>query len=339
VERIADLKQGVPCPICGCDQTFPHFHVAFPIRSMDGRVAWPIESVPPVSHWTFARCGDCGVVFPDPMPTHDEVAAFYAKAEEPNDWEVKHYVDETPRRVRHWDGFAEKLTRLNGGPGRMLEVGPAAGHLLRGAINQGWQVLGVEAAPKFSKVLEARGLPVHHGEIATLGPSEAFDMVVMIDVAEHLIDPVRDFARSAARLGPGGRIVVATCDIGSFAARYYGLEWRQLVPSHTFYWTNDSLRIALKRAGFAVTDVGSFRWWDPSKLARRRLWLSEFAKFVARKGLQKTWMPVLSHSCAARETQRRMTRGRLSHEHLEHKVGTQAVMSEVTLVVGQIAPR
>ena len=132
-------------------------------------------------------------------------------------------------------------------------------------------------------------------------------------------------------------MVVATCDIGSLAARYYGLKWRMLIPSHTFYWTRRSLRLAMEKAGLTVTDTGGFRWWDPALANRQLQWAIEFGKLVARAGLQKTWMPVLKRSGLLQEAQLQLTRGRLPAAQLEHKVGTQAVMSDVTLVVGQTA--
>lgn len=324
------------CRICGSERLAPRFHVAFPHPAADGRVAWPIDPEPAVAHWSFSGCTECGVVFANPMPSDEDVRAFYTDSYEPNAWEQIHYVQERPDTVRHWSSFAEKLTRLNGGPGRLLEIGPAAGHLLRAARGQGWTVLGVEATPKFANVLRRRELPVHQGVIATLGDTDPFDLVAMIDVLEHLVDPIGDLRRCAARLRPGGRVVVATCDIGSLAAHYYSLKWRMLIPSHTFYWTKRSLRLAMKKAGLIVTDIGGFAWWDPAPANRRLQWAIEFGKLVARAGLQKTWMPVLRRSRLLQESQTQLTRGWLPPAQLEHKVGRQAVMSDVTLVVGQI---
>jgi SAM-dependent methyltransferase len=218
----------------------------------------------------------------------------------------------------------------------MLEVGCAAGHLLAGAVEHGWEVMGVEASPKFSAEVKRRGLPVHAGVLATLPPEEGgYDLVVMTDVLEHLRDPVADLRLCHARLKPGGILVLATCDIGSFAARYYGLRWRQLVISHTFYWTKPSLRIALDRAGFDALDISSMRYWDPDPRLERTRWLREFTKMSARKILQLSWMRLAQNSAALRGAQDRLTRGRLDYDRLEHKVGDQAVMADVTLIVGR----
>jgi SAM-dependent methyltransferase len=218
----------------------------------------------------------------------------------------------------------------------MLEVGCAAGHLLSGAIEHGWDVMGVEASPKFSTEVKRRGLPVHDGVLATLPDGQRlYDLVVMTDVLEHLREPVADLALCRDLLEPGGLLVVATCDIGSFAARYYGLRWRQLVISHTYYWTNASLRIALDRAGFDTVVVSSMRYWDPDPTLERRRWVRELFKLFGRKALQIGWMPLASRSRTLREAHGKLTRGRLDFGRLQHKVGDQASMADVVLVVGR----
>jgi SAM-dependent methyltransferase len=276
------------------------------------------------------------VHFVDPMPSEAEIVGFYAEQMEPNEWEIEHYVHVRSEEAVAWNRFAERLTRLNGGPGRMLEVGCAAGHLLAGAIDHGWQVMGVEASPKFSAETQRRGLPVHAGVLANLPADDVgYDLVVMTDVLEHLRDPVADLVLCHRRLKPGGLLVVATCDIGSFAARYYRLKWRQLVISHTFYWSKASLRIALDRSGFDTLDLSSMRYWDPDPQLERSRWLREFTKLAARKTLQVSWMRLAQHSRALRSAHGHLTRGRLDFERLEHKVGDQAVMADVALIVGR----
>ena len=326
----------MPCPICGAQGVEARFRLAFPERSFDGRHAWPLREKPDVPHWTVAACRSCGVHFADPMPSDDEIVRFYREQVEPNEWEMEHYVHVRPEEVAAWSAFAERLTRLNGRPGRMLEVGCAAGHLLSGAIEHGWDVMGVEASPKFSTEVKRRGLPVHDGVLATLPEGQGlYDLVVMTDVLEHLRDPVADLARCRDLLKPGGLLVIATCDIGSLAARYYGLRWRQLVISHTYYWTNASLRIALDRAGLDTVALSSMRYWDPDPTLQRRRWVREFTKMFGRKVLQIAWMPLAGRSTKLRDAHGKLTNGRLDFGRLQHKVGNQASMADVVLIVGR----
>jgi SAM-dependent methyltransferase len=318
------------CPICGSSRLSPRFRVAFPAFGPDLTYAWPLDVDPPVDSWTITRCAGCGVHFPNPSPSGEEIRDYYGNQLVHNEWEEVHYVEETAARSAGWSRVADKLTRLSGGPGDLLEVGPAAGHLLKAARLQGWSVMGVEASPKFTKVMRERGLPCHEGTLATFATDKRFDLVVMLDVLEHVHDPVADLARCAELLRPDGLLVVATCDIGSFAARHYGLRWRQIVISHTFYWTTSSLAIALRRAGLEPRHFSSVRWWDPDPRRERIGWCRELGKLFVRKGVQMTWMPFARIVPRARAFQRAHP---AFDSWLDYKIGDQAVMSEVLLVV------
>jgi SAM-dependent methyltransferase len=323
-------QQRHDCPICGSRSLEPRFRVAFPAFGPNLTYVWPLTENPPVASWTITRCGSCHLQFPNPFPSREEIDDYYSTQLIHNEWEELHYVAETEERAAGWAKVADRLTRLNGGPGDLLEVGPAAGHLLQAAQRSGWSVTGVEASPKFTRILRERGLPYHEGTLATFETDRRFDVIVMLDVLEHLHDPVRDLARCAELLGEGGLLVVATCDIDSFAARYYGLRWRQIVISHTFYWTKPALDVALRRAGLEARHFSSVRWWDPDPRRERVEWLAELAKLLVRKTVQMTWMPLARNSERARSFQ-------VSHPALDHwldyKVGAQAVMSDVILVV------
>jgi 2-polyprenyl-3-methyl-5-hydroxy-6-metoxy-1,4-benzoquinol methylase len=284
-----------------------------------------------VPYWTIVACEACGVHFPSPFPARDEIAEYYADQLSHNEWEQVHYVDENELSVG-WKKMAEKLTRLCGSPGHMLEIGPAAGHLMKAAERLSWSVVGVEAAPKFVKILRERQLHVHEGTLETFESTREFDLIVMFDVLEHLHDPVGDLRRCAELLAPTGRLVLATCDIESLAARHYGLRWRQIVISHTFYWTRRSLAVALRRARLEPTQFASVRWWDPNPVRQALEWVAELVKLVIRKLAQSTWMPLA-------ERWPLLKRFQASHPKfvrwLHFKVGEQAVMSEVALVVAE----
>lgn len=322
------------CLICGSDRLSPRFRVAFPEFGPNLTYVWPLEVEPPVAYWTITRCSACGVHFPNPFPTCDDIHDFYARQLVHNEWEEVHYVAESAERAAGWSKLATRFTRFNGGPGEMLEVGPAAGHLLKAAQDQGWSVIGLEAAPKFTRILQERGIPFYEGTPASYTTSRRFDLIVMLDVLEHLQDPVADLERCAELLRDGGSIVLSTCDIGSFAARYYGLSWRQIVISHVFYWTRRSLDIALHRAGLEPRHFSSVRWWDPDPRRERVEWTRELGKLLVRKGVQLTWIPLAKNVARAEAFQR----SRPAFDHwLDYKIGDQAVMSEVILAVAGLA--
>src|SRR3546814_2926267 len=79
----------------------------------------------------------------------------------------------------------------------------------------GAKVTGVDAAPE--NIAAARdhaagqGLPIAYfaGELAALPPA-TFDLVTSMEVVEHVADPAAFIGELAARLAPGGLMILST---------------------------------------------------------------------------------------------------------------------------------
>jgi SAM-dependent methyltransferase len=83
-------------------------------------------------------------------------------------------------------------------------------------------------------------------------PDQAFDVVTLWEVIEHLSDPMITLQEIRRILRPGGQLVLSTPDAGSLAARVSGrrwLGWRK-VPEHLYFFDRSNLDRLLTRAGF-----------------------------------------------------------------------------------------
>lgn len=335
-----------PCPVCGATESTPLFLAPFPAYADDGKRAYPSSSTPPVACWRMVRCADCGAGYPSPYPDESEIRDYYASQTEPSEYEMQYYVEVSQHERDHWADFARRVTDLRATPGRLLEVGCAAGWLLAGARAAGWEAYGLEASPKFADyVRDVQRLPVVTGTIADCGPGAGnlvtdaapFDIIVMTDVLEHLHDPVADLRTLRDLLAPDGALVIATLDLGSLSARRYGLAWRQIVVSHIVYWTRPSIRRALERAGYVVDVVDTVHSWSPDPAERRRAKVRLAAKFAARQALTWSYVPLARRSRAVQALPARASRGRLDHETLMAKIGDQPTLGDVMLVVARPA--
>ena len=140
---------------------------------------------------------------------------------------------------------------------RLLELGTAYGFFLLEAKEQ-FDCVGVEVSAAASQAARERGLDVRTGIFddamaKELGPVDA---VVMLDVIEHLTDPLDVVQRIHDSLAPGGHLVVTTGDFGSLFGRITGKKWRLMTPhEHLYFFTEGSLRKMLEREGFEIVDV------------------------------------------------------------------------------------
>jgi SAM-dependent methyltransferase len=134
-----------------------------------------------------------------------------------------------------------------------LDVGSWRGELLS-ELPQQWRRVGIEPSPEAVRDAAARGIDVREGRVEDADvDKEAWDLVTMLDVAEHLLDPRLAFGRVVAFLRPGGRLIVLTGDAGAVGARIWGADWYYLnYPEHVSVFTRASIRLLLEDFGLEV---------------------------------------------------------------------------------------
>lgn len=112
----------------------------------------------------------------------------------------------------HWDVDARTLRPLIGKSA--LDVGCGAGLMCEPLVRLGASVTGVDAAPENVVVAKehaaAQGLGIEYlcSDVADL--KGQFDLVTSMEVIEHVSDPSVFIAALAARLAPGGLLILST---------------------------------------------------------------------------------------------------------------------------------
>jgi SAM-dependent methyltransferase len=97
-----------------------------------------------------------------------------------------------------------------------------------------------------------------------------FDIVSVIDVIEHVSDPLALLREASAYLAPGGVLAVVTPDVGSVAARLLGQRWWHFRLAHVCYFNKRSAAEVFERAGLRVRSERRAGWFfDVGYLAER----------------------------------------------------------------------
>jgi len=251
-----------PCPLCG---SAPTHH----------QPTWP-GLVAERGGAAYVTCGECDLTFANPLPWEGDLAAFhrhqYAEQQAP---ERMAKLDAERSRSRQYSPGFQKwarnlLTRMQAvapsGGNTFLDVGCAAGGVLKVARDLGLTPTGVEVSPEAAKF----GIREHHLDIriGQLGdvdlPSASFGLILLHDVIEHVASPA-EFLKECARLClPGGVISVHTVNLASMTARVAGSDFylADIGGGHVVLFTAAHLDRFLSDAGFTpfATETHGFRW-------------------------------------------------------------------------------
>ena len=163
----------------------------------------------------------------------------------------------------HWHVDARERFALAGRTA--IDVGCGAGLLAEPLARMGAKVTGVDAAPENIAAAEAhaagQGLDITYfaGELADLREG-VFDLVTSMEVVEHVTDPAAFIADLAARLAPGGLMILSTPNrtMLSKLLLVEAAERVGAVPRGTHDWDQflkpEELTKLLEGAGLEVVD-------------------------------------------------------------------------------------
>ena len=166
---------------------------------------------------------------------------------------------------RKFDRNVKSLGCLSGL--RILDIGCGAGLLCEPFTRLGAQVIGVDpsatniAAAKLHADKSQLSIDYRCTTVEAMDVRERFDIVLAMEVVEHVTDVGAFLERCAAMLKPGGLMVISTLNRNwkSFALAIVGAEYvLRWLPRGTHQWhkfvTPDELAHHLKRNKLAITE-------------------------------------------------------------------------------------
>jgi len=180
---------------------------------------------------------------------------------------------DTPQtRPRYWQSveespsLAEQLALIPPGS-KVLEIGPAAGHMTQLLCTRGCDVTAIEANPELGALASRFCTSLVCGDIeridltSTLG-AERFDVILLGDVLEHLARPESVLHKLREYLTPTGFLVVsvpniAHCDVrlalldGKFDYQEQGI----LDCTHMRFFTLHTLKELFGDSRYAISNL------------------------------------------------------------------------------------
>jgi len=229
------------------------------------------------------KCRKCGLMYINPRPKPEIFEEVYNTQYFENQnfyksdkflYGYKEYISEEEDIRVSFRRIFEKLQRYGIEKGRLLEIGCAMGFFLDAARENGWQVHGVEISKRAVEyATEKLGLQVLNRSLKDSDfPKEFFKAVVLLDVIEHLGNPLLELYKYHRLLKPGGILVLSTINVDSLIARLLGKRWEDLrrTEEHLFIFSKKTMVDMLKKARFEPIHIEQYgRYFSIDSICKR----------------------------------------------------------------------
>jgi 2-polyprenyl-3-methyl-5-hydroxy-6-metoxy-1,4-benzoquinol methylase len=223
-------------------------------------------------------CRACGHYFAEVEATSSHVQQVYG-----NDYffgggaGYPNYLQEASILRQHGRRYGQILARYMT-PGQVLDVGAAAGLILAGLSDCGWQGQGLEPNPQMAYyACQNLGLAVEVNSLEQFHTTQSYDLISMIQVIGHFFDLRRALQVASQYTKPQGFWLIETSNQQSWTAKILGPNWHMYSPPSVLHWFNrDTLSKTVAEFGFQPV-----AWGRPTK------WIgAAHAKAVLRYKLQ-----------------------------------------------------
>jgi len=198
-------------------------------------------------------CQGCGLIMHQPMPSEDEISAYYAK-----DYRRDYHGESkpSPRRImRAWNNGQRILKQIQAtipAKAKVFEVGAGIGCTVKSFETAGFDASGIEPNTDFnSYTRDVLHASVKNINLYDLKADHSRDIVLLIHVIEHFVSPKRALTHMRGLLKDDGLLYIECPNVGAPFATF----GRLFHFAHTYNFTHNTLINMAKVAGFDVVQT------------------------------------------------------------------------------------
>lgn len=231
-KQIAERILITTCPVCDSKPAPAGVTETYALRIAQERVA--ID---------FAVCPACGFVFQQNPLTREMLRQYYSNSPRFRS-QTTNESEDALRRAQL--AFIE-AGRVRGPVGSVLDIGADMGKLLDLFWERGWKTAYIEDSEYARAYLDAAG---RHIEIVELRDTDRFDVVVLSQVLEHIVQPRQFLLNLHRHLVEDGHLFIEVPCHALWDATEYGFSFE-----HVNYFGPATMSELLKRSGYLAECV------------------------------------------------------------------------------------
>ncbi len=235
------------CPLCGHSSVHYHYFLR------------------KGSKFNVNKCIHCHSLFQNPMPAN--TAKLYGKKYYAGEQEYSYHDERESFEADNivWKARLKNIRKYIPS-GRFLDVGCSFGGFVQSAsqyfkstgldISKYVVIKGNEWAKKRGYLTQNKNfLGLFKGDLNQLPKNNIFspnsmDVISLVEVAEHLTDPIGSFKNAYKLLKDNGLLLIQTANFEGWQAKREGKSYHYFLPGHFLYYTASGLKNLLERIGF-----------------------------------------------------------------------------------------
>lgn len=198
-----------------------------------------------------SKCAECGFI---QCTKENDVIGFY-----------EDLIDEEYENTRSERKLQEQkimqLIKKYKSYGTLLDIGAGSGILIEAALEMGYEAEGIEPSKWLQGKAVERKLPVHQGIFPSKKLKESYDIIVLVDVIEHVNNPRELLTGIKSALNDNGVFLLITPDVKSFLARLLKWRWWHFRVAHIGYFNKKNLKKLTDSLGFEQLSIKRPAWY------------------------------------------------------------------------------
>ena len=164
-------------------------------------------------------CSQCGSIMPNPTPSPKDLLEYYTSYADID----KCYVNSYTWKNRKSYKVISQICSLVGN-GSILDIGCADGQLLH-MLPSSFKKIGIDISENACRIAEKRGLSIFCTTLKNADITEKFDIILALDLIEHVQNPQETLKIISDLLKPGGYIIIETGNAASLTANILRDDW------------------------------------------------------------------------------------------------------------------
>jgi len=214
-------------------------------------------------------CRECGFVYHNPRLDEADVEVLYQERYRRHSLKIDNSADEFFDRImllpktesenyakvswlksrleRHFDTIQVRRT--------VLDIGCSAGMFLKLFTNEipNWDAVGVEPTQSFAEVAARRvGVPIKSVMYQSGQFNRCFDLITVVHVLEHIIDPGAFLREVRCDLAESGVLFIEVPYVSDFGT--LPMQHDRFMCPHLYYFSESTAERLLARSGFVIIE-------------------------------------------------------------------------------------